>query len=74
MQRRVTSVNKVVYRPDGSVRDINGKMIYYIDEYSVYALSSISGDNVLIEFENAVSYRAGERVWAVGSSELSEIS
>ena len=45
-----------------------------IDEYSVYARSSISGDNVLIEFENAVSYKVGERVLVVGSLELSEIS
>lgn len=44
-----------------------------IDEYSVYALSSISGDNVLVEFENAVSYKVGERVLIVGSLELSEI-
>ena len=47
-------------------------MTQIIDEYSVYALSSISDDNVLIEFENAVSYKAGERVLVVGSLELSE--
>lgn len=45
-----------------------------IDEYSLYALSSISDDNVLIEFENAVSYKVGERVLVVGSLELSEIA
>lgn len=31
-----------------------------IDEYSVYARATISSDNVLIEFENAVSYKVGE--------------
>lgn len=45
-----------------------------IDEYSVYALSSILDDKVLIEFENAVSYKVGERVLVVGSLELSETS
>lgn len=45
-----------------------------IDEYSVYALSSILEDKVLIEFENAVSYKVGERVLVVGSLELSETS
>ena len=45
-----------------------------IDEYSVYALSSILDDKVLIEFENAVSYEVGERVLVVGSLELSETS
>lgn len=45
-----------------------------IDEYSVYALSSILDDKVLIEFENAVSYKVGERVLVVGSLELRETS
>ena len=50
------------------------KVVQIIDEYSLYALSSISGNNVLIEFENAVSYKAGERVLVVGSLELNEIA
>lgn len=45
-----------------------------IDEYSVYALSSILDDKVLIELENAVSYKVGERVLVIGSLELSEPS
>lgn len=43
-----------------------------INEYSIYALSSIVDDNILIEFENAVSYKVGERVLVIGSLELSE--
>ena len=49
-------------------------MAQIIDEYSVYALSSILDDNILIEFENAVSYKVGERFLVVGSLELSETS
>lgn len=45
-----------------------------IDKYSVYALSSVLDGNVLIEFENEVDYKVGERVLIVGSLELSEIS
>ena len=45
-----------------------------IDKYSVYALSSVLDGNVLIEFENEVNYKVGERVLIVGSLELSEIS
>ncbi len=44
-----------------------------IDEYSVYAFSSILGDNILIEFESAVNYKVGERVLVIGSLELREI-
>lgn len=44
-----------------------------IDAYSVYALSSILDDNILIEFENVVSYRVGERVLVIGSLELNEV-
>ena len=43
-----------------------------IDEYSIYAFSSILDDNILIEFEKAVSYIVGERVLVSGSLELSE--
>lgn len=48
------------------------EVVQIIDEYSVYALSSILDDNVLIEFENAVSYKVGERVLVIGSLELNE--
>ena len=45
-----------------------------IDEYSIYALSTISDRDILIEFENAVSYKVGERVLVIGSLELNETS
>ena len=44
-----------------------------IDEYSIYALSTISDSDILVEFENAVSYKVGDRVFVIGSLELSEI-
>lgn len=50
------------------------KVVQIIDDYSIYALSSIVDDNVLIEFENAVSYKVGERILVIGSLELREIS
>ena len=43
-----------------------------IDSYSMYALSSISDDCLLIEFEHEVSYKAGERILVVGSLEFNE--
>ena len=49
-------------------------MAQIIDEYSIYAFSSISDENVLIEFENAVSYMVGERALVIGSLELIETS
>lgn len=45
-----------------------------IDEYSLYAFSSLSDDIILIEFENAVNYIIGDRVFVIGSLELSEIT
>ena len=45
-----------------------------IDKYSIYALSTVSDNNILVEFENAVSYKAGDRVLVIGSLELSEMS
>ena len=45
-----------------------------IDEYSIYARSTISDCDILIEFENAASYKVGERVLVIGSLELSETS
>lgn len=50
------------------------EVIQIIDEYSIYAHSSILDDNILIEFENAVSYKVGERVLIIGSLELNETS
>lgn len=45
-----------------------------IDEYSIYALSTVSDSDILVEFENAVSYKVGDRVLVIGSLELNEIS
>lgn len=49
------------------------EVIEMIDEYSLYAFSSISNDNIVIEFESAVDYKAGERVFVTGSLELREL-
>lgn len=46
------------------------EVVQIIDEYSIYALSSILNDKILIEFENAVSYKVGERILVIGSLEL----
>lgn len=43
-----------------------------INEYSIYAFSTILNDNVLIEFESAVDYKIGDRVFLIGSLEMSE--
>ena len=45
-----------------------------IDEYSMYALSTVSDINILVDFENAVSYKVGDRVLVIGSLELNETS
>ena len=41
-----------------------------IDEYSIYAFASLLDENVLIEFENAVNYKVGERISVIGSLDL----
>lgn len=43
-----------------------------IDMYSLYALSAIAEDNILVEFENAVDYKIGEKVLITGTLELDE--
>ena len=45
-----------------------------IDEYSMYALSTVSDSNILVEFENTVSYKVGDRGLVIGSLELNETS
>ena len=45
-----------------------------IDEYSMYALSTVSDSNILVEFENTVSYKVGDRFLVIGSLELNETS
>ena len=44
-----------------------------IDEYSIYAVSSLLDNNILIEFESAINYKVGERILVIGSLELSEM-
>jgi len=44
-----------------------------INEYFLYAYSSISDDKILIEFESAVEYKMGDRVFVIGSLEINEI-
>lgn len=43
-----------------------------IDEYSLYALSSIMEDRILIEFESAIDYQKGDRILIIGSLEMNE--
>lgn len=40
------------------------------DVDSFYARSSLSEDDILVAFENVVNYRAGEKVFVMGSLEL----
>lgn len=41
-----------------------------IDDYSVYAFSSVSNDKILIEFEDTVDYMEGDRIFIEGSLEI----
>lgn len=50
------------------------KIIRIVDEYSVYALSSIVDDKILIEFESAVNYKVGDKILVIGSLEIVERS
>lgn len=43
-----------------------------IDEYSLYAFSSILEDRILIEFESAIDYQKGDRILIIGSLEMNE--
>lgn len=43
-----------------------------IDGYSIYAFSSVSNDKILIEFEDSVDYRKGDRIFIEGSLEIKE--
>ncbi|MBD5137062.1 MAG: hypothetical protein HDT39_14075 [Lachnospiraceae bacterium] len=46
------------------------KVSQIIDDYSIYALSSIINDKILIEFENAVDYKVNDKILIEGSLEL----
>lgn len=41
-----------------------------VDAYSLYAISSIANDRILIEFEDKVNYREGDRIYVEGSMEM----
>lgn len=49
------------------------EVVKVIDEYSLYAHSSILEDSILIEFESGVDYKVGERVFVIGSLEINPI-
>lgn len=49
------------------------EVVKVIDEYSLYAHSSILEDSILIEFESEVDYKVGERVFVIGSLEINPI-
>ena len=44
-----------------------------IDDYSIYAFSSISNDKILVEFEDMVNYCENDIVFIEGSLEMNEI-
>lgn len=48
------------------------EVLQIVDKYSLYALSSIVDDKILIEFESAMNYKVGERVFLSGELEMSE--
>lgn len=43
-----------------------------IDEYSIYAHSSISDEDILIEFEKTIDHKVGDKVLVIGSLEINE--
>ena len=43
-----------------------------IDKYSLYALSSVLEDRILIEFESEIDYQKGDRILIIGSLEMNE--
>ena len=48
------------------------EVVQCVDQYSLYALSSILKDNILIDFESAVDYKVGEKIFVIGSLEINE--
>lgn len=41
-----------------------------VDNYSVLAMSTVAEDQILVEFEQAVDYKSGDRIYLEGSLEL----
>ena len=48
------------------------EVIQIVDEYAVYALSSILDKKILIEFESAVDYKVGDKISIIGSLEMAD--
>lgn len=44
-----------------------------IDDYSAYVISSIIDDTILVEFEHAVDYIKGDKIYIEGSLEMRKI-
>lgn len=49
------------------------EVVKVVDEYSLYAHSSILEDCILIEFECEMDYKVGDRVFISGSLEINPI-
>lgn len=48
------------------------EVLQVIDKYSIYARSSIIRESILIEFEDKVDYKIGDKVMIIGSLEITE--
>lgn len=46
------------------------EVVQVIDGYSLYAISSILQDCIVVEFESAVDYKVGDRILIIGSLEI----
>lgn len=49
------------------------EVVQIIDNYSVYAYSSIIDDKILIEFESPTNYMKGDKIFVCGSLEITEL-
>ena len=43
-----------------------------VDEYAVYALSSIMETEILVEFETVIDYQVGDKISVIGSLEIAD--
>lgn len=43
-----------------------------VDEYAMYALSSIMETEILVEFESVVDYKVGDKISVIGSLEIAD--
>lgn len=49
------------------------EVFHIVDNFSLYAFSTIANDEILIEFESAIDYKVGDRIFIEGSLEMREI-